>query len=66
MVTFLLRAFCVSVVVAMLGTASASAQEMTYTTEKGQKFAYKVDITADRNNAKELLEGVVTFTVKGA
>jgi hypothetical protein len=50
--------------VTALVTSTTSAQELRYTSKPQQKFAYKVDISADRNDATEFLKGVVTFTIK--
>ena len=51
---------------ATLLASTASAQAMRYTSRAKQKFAYKVDISAERNDATEFLKGIVVFTVKGS
>jgi len=50
--------------VAALASSSASAQALRYASTANQKFAYKVEISADRNDVTEFLKGVVAFTVK--
>ncbi len=60
----------VALIIVALGatvvSAEAAAQPWQYTAKAGQEFAYRVDITADRDDATETLQGVVAFTVRDA
>ncbi len=64
-IRLLIATLALSLVVA-LAASTTTAQELRYSSKPQQQFAYKVDISADRGDATESLQGVVTFTVKSA
>ncbi len=58
---------CLFVVCGWLGVAgirAAHAEDLRYALQPEQAFAYRVEISADRDDATEELKGVVTFKVK--